>query len=64
MARKSADYIVVSDIDGTLLQAGYGVPRKNLDAIERVVFLGGRFTLCSGRSSESVLRVRFYQELK
>ena len=54
MARKSADYIVVSDIDGTLLQAGYGVPRKNLDAIERFVFLGGRFTLCSGRSSESV----------
>ncbi|MBQ4094495.1 MAG: Cof-type HAD-IIB family hydrolase [Oscillospiraceae bacterium] len=54
MVRKNADYLVVSDVDGTLLQAGYGVPRENLDAIERFVFLGGRFTLCSGRNSESV----------
>ena len=51
------DYLVVSDIDGTLLQAGYGVPRSNLEAIERFVERGGRFTVCTGRGVESVSRL-------
>lgn len=63
MPRKNPNYLVVSDVDGTLLRAGYGVPRANLDAIERFVFLGGRFTLCTGRSSESVSKLTDWVKL-
>lgn len=55
MARLT-DLLVVSDIDGTLLQAGYGIPKENIDAIERFVQKGGRFTVCTGRSVDSVRR--------
>jgi Cof subfamily protein (haloacid dehalogenase superfamily) len=41
--------LVVSDIDGTILQAGYGIPGKNIETIEEFVELGGRFTLATGR---------------
>ena len=57
MANPINDYLVVSDIDGTLLQAGYGIPGSNLDAIERFVDRGGRFTVCTGRGVESVSRI-------
>ncbi len=50
------DMLVVSDVDGTLLQASYGVPKENIDAIERFVASGGRFTVCTGRSVNSVRR--------
>lgn len=56
MATKIRDLLVVSDLDGTLLQAGYGIPKENIDAIERFVSKGGRFTLCTGRSVDSVRR--------
>ena len=48
------DYIVFSDVDGTLLNAGFGIPAKNLDAIAAFIKKGGRFTLCTGRNSRSV----------
>lgn len=57
MSSSITDYLVVSDIDGTLLQAGYGIPRSNLDAIDRFVEKGGRFTVCTGRGMESVSRI-------
>jgi Cof subfamily protein (haloacid dehalogenase superfamily) len=50
------DLLVVSDMDGTLFQAGYGIPKENIDAIERFVEKGGRFTVCTGRSVPSVRR--------
>ena len=49
-----SEYLIVSSVDGTLLEAGYGIPRENIDAVERFLERGGRFTLCTGRSSESV----------
>ena len=60
MKSKSAisEYLVVSSVDGTLLEAGYGLPRRNLDAIEQFVSRGGNFTICSGRCSRSVERFR------
>ena len=57
MSNSLSEYIVVSDIDGTLLQAGYGIPRSNIDAIDRFVSKGGRFTVCTGRCSESVSKI-------
>ena len=53
---KLTDLLVVSDIDGTLLQAGYGMPRENIDAIERFVEKNGKFAVCTGRSVASVRR--------
>lgn len=50
------DILVVCDVDGTLLQAGYGIPQRNLTAIENFTRLGGHFTLATGRGVESVGR--------
>ncbi len=63
MSSSITDYLVVSDIDGTLLQAGYGIPRSNLDAIDRFTQRGGRFTVCTGRNSESVSRITDWVKL-
>ena len=62
MSNSISDYLVVSDIDGTLLQAGYGVPKSNLEAIDRFVARGGRFTVCTGRGIESVSKLTYLQE--
>lgn len=56
MAKKISELLVLSDLDGTLLQAGYGIPKENLDAIDRFVERGGRFTVATGRNAESVKR--------
>lgn len=48
--------LVVSDVDGTLLQASYGVPKRNIETITRFVEAGGKFTVCTGRSVDSVRR--------
>ncbi|MEG1384721.1 MAG: HAD hydrolase family protein, partial [Oscillospiraceae bacterium] len=53
-AKNINEMLVVSDIDGTLLQAGYGIPKENIDAIDRFVERGGLFTVATGRSVESV----------
>ena len=54
MTKKLNEILVVSDVDGTLLQAGYGIPKENIDTIERFVELGGKFTLATGRGVASV----------
>ena len=54
MAENIKEMLVVSDIDGTLLRAGYGIPRQNIDAVERFVGRGGRFTVATGRTIQSV----------
>jgi Cof subfamily protein (haloacid dehalogenase superfamily) len=59
MAKEIRDFLVVSDVDGTLFQAGYGIPKDNIDAIERFVARGGKFTACTGRS---VVALRRYVE--
>ncbi len=53
-AKDISEILVVSDIDGTLLQAGYGIPKENIDAIDRFVEKGGLFTVATGRSVEAV----------
>ena len=54
MSEKYSDLLVVSDVDGTLLQAGYGIPKENIDAIDAFVDNGGLFTLATERCIESV----------
>ncbi|MEA4911960.1 MAG: Cof-type HAD-IIB family hydrolase [Oscillospiraceae bacterium] len=54
MESRYRDMLVVSDMDGTLLQAGYGIPKENIDAIDAFVKKGGLFTVATGRSIESV----------
>ncbi len=54
MTRKINELLVVSDVDGTLLQAGYGIPKENIETIEKFAELGGRFTLATGRGISSV----------
>ncbi len=49
-----SDWLVVSDIDGTLNNKLRRLPKRNEDAINRFVSLGGRFTLASGRNPQSM----------
>jgi len=54
MTKNLNEMLVVSDVDGTLLQVGYGIPKENIDTIEKFVDLGGKFTLATGRGIASV----------
>ena len=55
MARSLQEILVVSDIDNTLLSAQHGLPSVNKTTIELFCRLGGKFTLATGRTNESVL---------
>ena len=46
--------LIVTDLDGTLLDGNGVVPEKNLRAIERFKAAGGRFTIASGRYGKSI----------
>lgn len=46
--------LIVSDLDGTLLNGKQEVSRENKQAIERFVQNGGRFTIATGRMERSV----------
>ncbi len=49
-----SDWLIASDIDGTLNNKLRKLPRRNEEAIKRFVELGGRFTLASGRNPQSM----------
>lgn len=49
-----SDWLIASDIDGTLNNKMRRLPHRNLEAIKRFVNLGGRFTLASGRNPQSM----------
>lgn len=50
-----SDWLVVSDIDGTLNNKLRQLPKRNLEAINRFVLeCGGHFTLASGRNVQSL----------
>ncbi|MEG1887628.1 MAG: HAD-IIB family hydrolase [Oscillospiraceae bacterium] len=49
--------LLVSDIDGTLLENGV-IPQKNIDAIDFFIKGGGKFAVSSGRSIEAVRNVQ------
>ena len=53
---KYSDWLVVSDIDGTLNNKARKLPERNKKAIERFVENGGHFTLASGRNPKSMER--------
>ncbi|GCL71213.1 Cof-type HAD-IIB family hydrolase [Paenibacillus naphthalenovorans] len=51
-----SDYLLVTDMDGTLLNSEKDISPENLAAIERFTQHGGRFTLATGRIASSVRR--------
>ena len=56
--KKLSDFIVISDVDGTLIDHEIGVPKRNRDAIYRFIEAGGRFGIATGRSRGLMLRRR------
>ena len=54
MIQSLGDLLVVSDMDNTLLTAKEGVPACNRATIQLFRELGGRFTVATGRSPESI----------
>ena len=56
MGRSLRDFLVVCDMDNTLLTAETGIPSCNLETVKLFCALGGRFTIASGRTSDSVGR--------
>lgn len=48
------DFIIVSDLDGTLTLNDGSVSKENVDAIKRFQSQGGIFTIASGRSPEYI----------
>ena len=55
--RSANGLVIVSDMDGTLLNTDGRVPAVNLDAIDRFKQAGGRFTLASGRYGSALDRL-------
>ena len=49
-----SQWLIASDIDGTLNNKLRRLPERNEAAIKRFVSLGGRFTLASGRNPQSM----------
>ncbi len=49
-----SDWLIASDIDGTLNNKLRRLPERNEKAINRFVSMGGRFTLASGRNPQSM----------
>ena len=54
MSDKYSNWLLVSDIDGTLNDKSMKLPEVNKRSIERFVNRGGNFTLCSGRNLQSL----------
>ena len=47
---KLSEILLVTDMDGTLMTAKTGIPKKNLVAIERFINEGGNFAIATGRA--------------
>lgn len=56
MDKTFENWLVVSDIDGTLNNKFRRLPKKNYEAIKKFTDLGGNFTLASGRLQSSLER--------
>lgn len=54
--RRFEGYLLVTDMDGTLLGADKRISAENKAAIERFVHQGGKFTLATGRIASSAKR--------
>lgn len=51
---KFTGYLIVSDLDGTLLNEEHQVSEKNAEAIRYFIDNGGRFTVATGRIQEEI----------
>lgn len=47
------DYLIVTDLDGTLYKKQTDIPQVNINAIERFTSLGGKFAVATGRGIEA-----------
>ena len=56
MEKTFENWLVVSDIDGTLNNKFRKLPKNNYEAIKKFTELGGNFTLASGRTVSSLKR--------
>lgn len=56
MSKTFENWLVVSDVDGTLNNKFRKLPKRNYDAIKKFTSLGGNFTLASGRMVSSLKR--------
>ena len=54
MKGKFSGYLLVSDMDATLLCDDHSISEKNRQAIEYFIENGGRFTVATGRMVEAV----------
>ena len=54
MGHSLQDFLVVCDMDNTLLTAEKGIPSCNLETVKLFCALGGRFTVASRRTADSV----------
>ena len=50
MKKTFEDWLILSDVDGTLHNKLGGLPQRNYEAIRKFTELGGNFTLASGRT--------------
>lgn len=48
--------LLVSDMDRTLITDDFSVPQRNIEAIDRFISEGGRFTLATGRAASSATK--------
>lgn len=54
MEKTYSNWLIISDIDGTLNTKFRTLPKKNFEAISRFTKAGGNFTLASGRIMPSL----------
>ena len=54
MQGKFSDYLLVSDMDATLLDDNHTISEENRQAIDYFIKNGGRFTVATGRMVEAV----------
>ncbi|MDP4144468.1 MAG: HAD family hydrolase [Bacillota bacterium] len=60
MKKRFEGYLLVSDMDGTLIGSDDRISEKNINAINRFVEAGGIFTIATGRMRESARRFLGY----
>ena len=46
--------MLISDMDGTLLNKDGQISEKNIEAIQEFISLGGKFTVATGRMKKGV----------
>lgn len=49
MKHDLSGYVIMSDVDGTLITQDGNIPKRNVEAISRFVEKGGKFAIASGR---------------